>query len=63
MADRSIRTLEDLDRTVRALATEFKTDKALGYIRALMPEHDGGPGSGGGVSGGPPRRRLGVDSA
>jgi len=29
MADRSIRTLEDLDRTVRALATEFKTDKVF----------------------------------
>ncbi len=30
-------------------------EKALGYIRALTPEHDGGHGSGGGVSGGPPR--------
>jgi hypothetical protein len=29
MADRPIRTLEDLDRTVRALATEFKTDKVF----------------------------------
>lgn len=26
-ASRSLRTLEDLERTVRAIATEFKTDK------------------------------------
>ena len=30
-------------------------DRALGYIRALAPDKDGGHGSGGGVSGGPPR--------
>jgi hypothetical protein len=28
-ADRPVRTLEDLERAVRALATEFKTDKVF----------------------------------